>query len=192
MKLHLGRNNKRALSLTELLVVLSIVTILSGFAMSVVLQSSQRARKLKCRNNLTQLATAFHQFSLNHNGKMPKLEKDEEAWMAALSAYLSTPSVFVCPDDIALVGSATGKAANDSSHPGMGVRSASYECLLHFRRVTFDGGYVWHSLAWEDVFKRRGGETPLLQCPFHRDGILLVRVNGGVTSYPRLGKWDVQ
>ena len=70
---------KKYFSLTELIIVLSIVTIftiaITSFITEKIHQTTHRGRFISCTSNLKQIGTAFAMYSLDHDDKLPSLTK---------------------------------------------------------------------------------------------------------------------
>jgi prepilin-type processing-associated H-X9-DG protein/prepilin-type N-terminal cleavage/methylation domain-containing protein len=62
---------RRAFTLMELLVVISIITILAGLLMPAASRALGEARAASCRSQLRQIGTAVQMYGINHAGYLP-------------------------------------------------------------------------------------------------------------------------
>src|SRR5437899_2664359 len=64
-------HDRQAMTLIELLVAMGILAALSGLALAAVQRGREAAARLKCQNNVRQLALALHQFHDANNSLPP-------------------------------------------------------------------------------------------------------------------------
>ena len=64
-------NKQKGFTLIELLVVIAIIAILAAILFPVFASAKERARQVKCLNNLKQLSISFSQYVNDFNGVMP-------------------------------------------------------------------------------------------------------------------------
>ena len=65
--------SRSAFTLIELLVVIAIIAILAAILFPVFANAKERARQVRCLNNLKQLSAAFQQYCIDSNDVMPSL-----------------------------------------------------------------------------------------------------------------------
>ncbi|MHC4962771.1 MAG: prepilin-type N-terminal cleavage/methylation domain-containing protein [Planctomycetota bacterium] len=80
---------KKGFTLIELLVVISIIALLLSILMPGLQKAKAAAKNLVCRNNLKQLANAFHSYYLDYNDKALVSTGDIDFWFLQLGPYLS-------------------------------------------------------------------------------------------------------
>lgn len=73
-------NRRRGITLVELLVVITIISILASIVMPVYISSRESARKLTCLSNLRQIGIAFFMYIQEWDGYYPNTN-DPFLWM---------------------------------------------------------------------------------------------------------------
>jgi prepilin-type processing-associated H-X9-DG protein len=61
----------RAFTLTELLVIVAVITLLSALSLSALAGAKSQAQRISCINNLKQAGLAFRAWAISHNGNTP-------------------------------------------------------------------------------------------------------------------------
>lgn len=97
-----------AFTLIELLVVISIIAILAAILFPVFGRARENARRSSCQSNLKQIGLGLTQYLQDYDEKMPNsafgsAASDTNAsnykWMDAISPYVKSEQLFVCPSD---------------------------------------------------------------------------------------------
>jgi len=104
-------NPARALTLIEVLVVLSVLVIAAGLLLP-RLAGNTRSRRIQCVNNLKQVGMAYHLWGNDHDNKFPMQVSVTDGGTMELvpsglvfphylvmSNELSTPKLLICPED---------------------------------------------------------------------------------------------
>ena len=102
-------------TLTELIVVIAVVTIMAAIAFPVTSYVVQAGKATACTSNLRNLGAALNLYLGDHNEIMPALQagrtstaQDVPVIDNTLNAYVNDSRVFVCPGDIHGIAAATG------------------------------------------------------------------------------------
>ncbi len=152
---------RHGFTLIELLVVIAIIAILAGMLLPALARAREEARRIRCKNNLNQLAKGFATYLNEHgdNRFYPcplgrGIDPDDyngAEWLASLywSGVIPEPGVYICP------------SSPDENHRGqdMGTHHAvagtfasqtvSY-AGMHYRSMTDSGGNPLASVIRDD------------------------------------------
>jgi type II secretory pathway pseudopilin PulG len=160
MKPRVSRQQTAALTLVEVLVVLSVLAILSAMFLSTRSHRPdlrQEVQIITCISNLKQIGVACRVWEGNHGDKYPmqasvtnggtmELANGNNAWInfLVMSNELSTPRILVCPAD-------TGKIAATNFTTGFNNGNVSY-----FVGLDADGTKPQMFLSGDDNFATDG------------------------------------
>ena len=90
-----GPRQRRAFTLTELLVVITVIAILVALLLPAVQQARESARRASCKNNLRQLGLAVHMFHETYNQLPPgTISEHKMTWAWLTLPYIEQSSLF--------------------------------------------------------------------------------------------------
>ena len=132
--------HRRAFTLIELLVVIAIIAILAAILFPIFASAKERARQVRCLNNLKQLSTAFQLYVDDHQGLTPRVapyctwpDPNAPNWCGTLvtfgatdvrqgsfwkGGYVHAADLFICPTDV------NREATGLTSEPNPAARKA--------------------------------------------------------------------
>jgi prepilin-type N-terminal cleavage/methylation domain-containing protein/prepilin-type processing-associated H-X9-DG protein len=93
-------SRRRAFTLVELLVVISIIGILMSLLMPAVQQARNAARRIECANHLHNIGIAYYKYLASKSGRGGGASRGVSApgWVATLTPYLEGQGgTFLCP-----------------------------------------------------------------------------------------------
>jgi prepilin-type processing-associated H-X9-DG protein len=96
------KSRNLAFSLTELLIVIAVITLLTALLFPVLSRSRERARQSTCTSNAHQFALAVLQYAGDHDETFLPLRYEasgEVEWTAMLTPYVKSEQIFKCPSD---------------------------------------------------------------------------------------------
>ena len=157
-----GTRQNRAFTLIELLVVIAIIAILAALILPALVSAKHAARKAACISNLHQIGVAIHNYTIDHEGRIPYGPK-APPFTSPASFYPST-------------GTPTSLLSLQSGAPvGLGLLLQHY--LAYEPRVLFCPGSdqpidaeaelakVGITQAQSSYYYRHGGATHLFDPP---------------------------
>ena len=146
---------RQGMTLLELLIVIFIIAIVAGLLIPALARKREEERRIRCRNNLNQLAKAMDSMYLDRHsdnrfypcplgrGRVPGTYNGAE-WLASLywTGYVPDPGVFLCP------------STTDSNADGkdLGCKRAN-DCGGTFGSQTVSYAGLW----WKSVDTQNGG-----------------------------------
>ncbi len=191
---------RHGFTLIEMLVAIVVLGILATMAFFGARQLRVKLNDTACLRNLHEISLALRQYQNDHNGRYPR-----NAFVDLYPKYLATRRVFHCPlDNQALHSSEwelTAVAKWDQTTftpPQDGKPHFMFQSYSPWFQFTKRNNFKPppHLVAfwgpdWDDVFKERGGQTPLMTCVHHHPrGMPVLRVDGTVEKMKRERRWQ--
>jgi prepilin-type processing-associated H-X9-DG protein len=110
----------------ELLVVIGVISILTGLLGAGLGAAKQRARATVCLNNMRQIGLAAALYCNDHDDQLPGSQHSHQSWIGSLEPDSGKRAIYRCPDDGNKT-RVTSYAINDycTAHP-YGAESMDY------------------------------------------------------------------
>ncbi len=101
-----GRRPQRGFTLIELLVVIAIIAVLIALLLPAVQQAREAARRTQCKNNLSQIGLALHNYMMSHQTLPPGSENAtgpissiegggyHMGWLTQILPFLDQPAAY--------------------------------------------------------------------------------------------------
>jgi len=190
----LDRSKRRGFTLIELVVVLVVLGILATMAVLGGRHVKIRMNDAACLRNLHEIGLALEAYRLDHHGRYTN-----SFWFDLYPRYLSSRRMFCCPFDKDVVFDSAWDSDKpfssvqvDPAKPGI-IIVCSYSGWFENvrRRIGGSANWTFDGPDWENVFKKRGGQTPLMACVHHHPrGMPVLRADGTVEIVKRERPWQ--
>ncbi|MDB5290658.1 MAG: hypothetical protein JWL69_1899 [Phycisphaerales bacterium] len=143
----MSRSNDLGFTLTELLISVAIISLLTGVMLAMIARTRTAAQSVNCLSRLHHIGASFSQYASDNDGLFPDPTELQQSWEKCLHPYLSDPAAFQCPADeevFTAVGSSydwrdTGKPATTLA--GRPLRDVNRDDVV----LAFESLPGWHT-----------------------------------------------
>lgn len=132
---------RRAFTLIELLIVISIISILAAILFPVFSRARENARRSSCLSNVRQIGMAFQQYFQDYDEQFPIVKPaDGIKWpQGGMQPYLKSRQILQCPNDTD--DPAWGRPVLPAGDGYLPTRVTSYTLNGFFQHQPGDEGY---------------------------------------------------
>lgn len=90
----------RGFTLIEILVVISIISVLIGISIPALSKARENAKRTRCLSNVRQLQIALQMYADTHDGRVPSRDYDQGAvWVESMESSYRDRKLLRCPSD---------------------------------------------------------------------------------------------
>jgi prepilin-type N-terminal cleavage/methylation domain-containing protein/prepilin-type processing-associated H-X9-DG protein len=181
------KNNKRAFTLVELLVVIAIIAVLIALLLPAVQAAREAARRVKCRNNLKQLGIAVQNYHDIHQSFPPGLTGPATVHNNANAVVSLAQKSILCPLLDFLEQSALGEQLRSPQqvHPYMTLYHSNFPVI-----ELQDTKSPWSVFVSTFLCPTDSGTGKSKPVPIHNENVDKNRPTPGRTNYVAcVGDW---
>ncbi len=148
-----SKKGKRAFTLVELLVVISIIAILATLLMPALAKAKEKARRASCIQTLRQINLSLNLYATDNQDTYLALQQISTFWPRLLQPQYSNLRVLACPSDESLKTSAGTTAnsveplTNADFAPRSYVMNAFVDYYAHLAGATTSSP-IWKGSFW--------------------------------------------
>jgi type II secretory pathway pseudopilin PulG len=153
------RNKQHGLSLIQTIVVLAIIATVGSLTVPSIARAKRETRVLQCVGQMNEIAVALQKYRDDHQGRPPIMLYE------LVPKYLGSEKL-ICPFVRQMAPEASARMEQ-----GFKQRGKSWCTYFYFSQSLLDNHAQRgiNALGFSDVLKQRGGDTPVVMCPDHRE-----------------------
>ncbi|RYF35775.1 MAG: prepilin-type N-terminal cleavage/methylation domain-containing protein [Cytophagaceae bacterium] len=181
-------NPRRAFTLVELIVTISIIALLSSTLLPTFARVQELANKMSCASNIRQINLGIMQYAQDYDDYLPPYYNASNIWLPArLSPYVKSQRVWKCPTSIWEADVWDGTDSDWSVSYGISAHLSGYSSALPLSSITKSAETV---LMCENNYNMAGSSVvaPFLPnmgrpYPRHKGTLNVGFVDGHVKSF---------
>jgi prepilin-type N-terminal cleavage/methylation domain-containing protein len=153
----------RAFTLTELLVVVGIISVLIALLLPALSKARASGQSVSCLSNLRQIMMAFHLYAGDNRQRLPDPAAAEQSWESLLRPYLRAREAYHCASDGGLFENLSSSYDwRDTADPATTVAG---KLLIEIHRANtvfvFDALPEWHGKGKINSAQADGSATTM-------------------------------